>query len=61
MRWPGADRLTLPYERHDAPRHETGDLNDGEARSAGRVTMTNELRSFASLALSRSALTKAPE
>src|SRR5947207_15999935 len=31
---PGADRRTLPYERHDAARHEAGDLDDGEAHAS---------------------------
>ncbi len=42
----GGDRLAFAHERHDAPRHQTRDLNDGDARGRSAVAMTKALRSL---------------
>ena len=36
MRWPAATDLAFAHERHDAPRHQAGDLDDADAGAAGR-------------------------
>ncbi len=54
MRCAGADGLAFARERHDAARHEAGDLDHDDALPVG-VAISKALRSLSSLALSRSA------